>query len=39
VVDEGKPVGIVSARTALDPDLEEFICEERRRKHFKEEAV
>jgi len=39
VVEDGKPVGIVSARSALDPDLEEFICEERRRKSFKEEAV
>ena len=39
VVDNGKPVGIVSARSALDPDLEEFVCEERRRKRFKEEAV
>jgi CBS domain-containing protein len=39
VIDEGKVVGIVSARSALDPDLEEFVCEERRRKHFKEEAV
>jgi len=39
VVDGGKPIGIVSARSALDPDLEEFVCEERRRKSFKEEAV
>jgi CBS domain-containing protein len=39
VIDEGKVVGIVSARSALDPDLEEFVCEERRRKRFKEEAV
>jgi CBS domain-containing protein len=39
VVDDGKAVGIVSARSALDPDLEEFVCEERRRKSFKEEAV
>lgn len=31
VVDEGKVVGIVSARNALDPDLEEFIAETRRR--------
>lgn len=38
VVDDGKPVGIVSARSALDPDLEEFVCEERRRKHFEDEA-
>ena len=39
VIDNGKPVGIVSARSALDPDLEEFVCEERRRKSFKEEAL
>lgn len=38
VVEEGKPIGIVSARSALDPDLEEFICEERRRKHFQDES-
>ncbi len=36
VVENGKPVGIVSARNALDPDLEEFVAEERRRKHIKE---
>lgn len=34
VVDNGKPVGIVSSRNALDPELEEFIAEERRRKHI-----
>jgi CBS domain-containing protein len=39
VLEDGKPIGIVSARSALDPDLEEFVCEERRRKSFKEEAV
>jgi len=38
VVEDGKPIGIVSARSALDPDLEEFVCEERRRKHFEEES-
>jgi CBS domain-containing protein len=38
VVDDGKPIGIVSARSALDPDLEEFVCEERRRKSFQEES-
>ncbi len=37
VVEDGKPIGIVSARSALDPDLEEFVCEERRRKHFQDE--
>jgi CBS domain-containing protein len=36
VVENGKPVGIVSARNALDPDLEEFVAEERRRKHIEE---
>jgi len=39
VVEEGRPIGIVSARSALDPDLEEFICEERRRKHFQDESL
>jgi len=34
VVDQGKPVGMVSSRMALDPDLEEFVFEERRRKHL-----
>lgn len=34
VIEHGKLIGIVSARSALDPDLEEFVCEERRRKHF-----
>jgi len=36
VIDQGKPIGIVSARDALDPDLEEFVAEERRRKHIEE---
>lgn len=36
IVEDGKPIGIISSRSALDPDLEEFICEERRRKHFQE---
>jgi CBS domain-containing protein len=30
VIEKGKIVGIVTARNALDPDLEEFISEERR---------
>lgn len=34
VVQDGKPVGIVSARSAMDPDLEEFSSEISRRKHF-----
>jgi CBS domain-containing protein len=35
VVVDGKPVGIVSSRNALDPDMEEFVSEERRRRSFK----
>ena len=31
VVENGKLIGIVSARNALDPDLEEFTAESRRR--------
>jgi CBS domain-containing protein len=34
VVENGKLRGIVSARNALDPDLEEFAAEARRREHF-----
>lgn len=34
VVENGRPIGIVSARNALDPELEDFVCEERRRRHF-----
>lgn len=36
VIRNGRPVGIVSARNALDPDLEEFECEANRRKHYRE---
>jgi CBS domain-containing protein len=34
VVDDGKIMGIVSSRNALDPDLEEFVAESRRREHI-----
>jgi CBS domain-containing protein len=34
VVEDGRPIGIVSARNALDPDLEEFASEAQRRKHI-----
>ena len=34
VVENGHPIGIVSSRSALDPDLEEFVAEERRREHL-----
>src|SRR5512133_691453 len=35
VVDEGQAIGIVSSRNAMDPDLEEFIADQRRREHFR----
>jgi len=34
VVRDGKPVGMVCARDALDPELEDFVAEEVRRKSF-----
>jgi len=34
VIENGKPIGIVSARNALDPDMEEFVSETQRRKHI-----
>ncbi len=34
VIENGKPVGIVSSRNALDPELEEFVSEAQRRKHI-----
>lgn len=38
VVENGRPVGVVSARHALDPDLEEFTAEAERRKHLRRRA-
>jgi CBS domain-containing protein len=38
VVQNGKVVGMVSSRSALDPSLEEFVSEEQRRKHFEEKG-
>ena len=34
VIENGKLIGVVSARAALDPDLEEFVAEAERRKHI-----
>ena len=34
VIEDGKPVGIVSSRSAMDPELEEFASETSRRQHF-----
>lgn len=36
VVINNRPVGLVTSRNALDPDLEEFISEEHRRKSIQE---
>ena len=36
VVENGRPIGIVSSRNAMDPDLEEFVFEERRREHHRQ---
>ncbi len=34
VIENGRLIGVVSARNALDPDLEEFVSESERRKHI-----
>ena len=36
VVVEGRAIGIVSARSAMDPELEEFVSEAQRRAHYRE---
>jgi len=35
VVENGMPIGIVSARSAMDPDLEDFVSEAHRREHYR----
>lgn len=37
VIEDGRPIGIVSARNAMDPELEEFASEAQRRKHLRDE--
>lgn len=39
VLEGSRPVGVVSARHALDPDLEEFAAEAERRKHIRRRAA
>ena len=39
VMEDGKLIGIVSARNALDPDLEEFVSEAQRRQHILRERA
>lgn len=38
VVENGRPIGVVSVRHALDPELEEFTAEAARRKHIRRRA-
>ena len=38
VVENGCPIGVISARHALDPDLEEFAAEAERRKSIRRRA-
>jgi len=38
VVEQGRPIGVVSARSALDPELEEFTAEAERRKSIRRRA-
>jgi CBS domain-containing protein len=35
VIENGKPVGIVSARSAMDPEMEDFAAEALRREHYR----
>jgi len=39
VIEDGRPVGVVSARLALDPDLEDFAVEAARRRHIRRRAT
>jgi CBS domain-containing protein len=39
VIDNGKLIGVVSARNALDPDMEEFVSEAQRRRHILRERT
>lgn len=35
VVEDGKPIGMVTSRNAMDPELEEFIAEANRREYIR----
>ena len=35
VIENGQPIGVISSRNPMDPDLEEFVAEERRREHYR----
>jgi CBS domain-containing protein len=38
VIQDGKIIGIVSSRSAMDPELEEFLPEAQRREHYREKG-
>ena len=38
VLQHGQPVGMISARAAMDPDLEEFVSEAQRRQFYRRTA-
>ena len=35
VIENSQAIGIISSRNAMDPDLEEFVADQRRREHFR----
>ena len=39
VIENGKPIGIISARNAMDPELEEFAAEVYRREAMRNEGL
>ena len=39
VIENGGLIGIISSRNAMDPALEEFVWEERRREHYRQGNV
>ncbi len=38
VIQDGKVIGIVSSRCAMDPELEDFVSEAQRREHFRRQS-
>jgi CBS domain-containing protein len=38
VIEDGKPIGIVSSRSAFDPELEDFVSEAQRRIHYRKHS-
>lgn len=38
VLEQGRPIGMLRARDALDPEMEEFVCEAQRRQGYSAEG-